>query len=104
MLFADDQIIAAEGDLLDGKVILQMAQFDMNDRGDLAFYVEFEDFSRVIVRANHLQIPEPDAIVLAAMALIALFSVQRRSPRATRLRVPSGGAMAILIQCEGDPS
>lgn len=87
VLFADDQIIAAEGDLLDGKVIEQLGRLDINDGGDVAFYVDFEDFSRVIVRANHVQIPEPGGIVLAAMALIAFFQiVRRRSARAIRLR------------------
>ena len=86
-LFADDQLIAAEGRLLDGKVIKQLSKFDINDRGDLAFHVEFEDSSRVIVRANHVQIPEPSSLALAAMALIALLRIaQRRAVLAARQR------------------
>ena len=81
-LFADDQLIAAEGRLLDGKVIKQLSQFDINDRGDLAFHVEFEDSSRVIVRANHVQIPEPDALMLAAMG--ALFLLAKRGMHDSR--------------------
>ncbi|MCH8046871.1 MAG: hypothetical protein IID44_24475 [Planctomycetes bacterium] len=86
-LFADDQLIAAEGRLLDGKVIKQLSQFDINDRGDLAFHVEFEDSSRVIVRANHVQIPEPDALMLAAWG--ALFLLAKRGIHDSRRECPT---------------
>ncbi|MCH8045009.1 MAG: hypothetical protein IID44_14965 [Planctomycetes bacterium] len=87
VLFADDQIIAAEGDLLAGKIIEQLRGFDMNRQGDLAFFVKFEDSSKVIVLANHIQIPEPSAFVLAVTALITFFHVVgRRTPRAIRRR------------------
>ena len=79
-LFSHDQLIAAEVRLLDGKVVKRLEDFDINDRGDLAFHVEFEDSSRVIVRANHL-VPEPSTFVLALLALLSVAITFRRNRR-----------------------
>lgn len=87
VLFANDRIIASEGDLLGGKIIRRIRpNFDINDRGDVVFRAEFEDLSRVVILAR--AIPEPDGLVLAAMALIAFFCIgQRRLQRAARHHV-----------------
>ena len=84
VLFAKDRIIAAEGDLLGGKVMRRMrSRFDMNDRGDVVFRVQFEDLSRAVVIAR--AIPEPDGLMLAALAMMAFLCIgQRRLQRATR--------------------
>ena len=77
ILFVDDQIIISEGDLLDDKIIRALyTNFDMNDRGDLAFVVVFEDFSQAVVLATP-NIPEPSSFVLALLGVV--FLLTRRS-------------------------
>ena len=87
VLFADGQRILADGDMFDGKVIKRIRnQFDINDQGDVAFRAVFEEGGDAVFVARAI-IPEPDALMLAAMGLIALLYVaQRRSPRAARRR------------------
>ncbi|MCH8047895.1 MAG: hypothetical protein IID44_29730 [Planctomycetes bacterium] len=87
VLFADGQRIIADGDVIDGKVIRRLrGNFDINDRGDVVFRAEFEDLSRAVILAR--AIPEPDALVLAVMAMIALLCIAprrlRRAPGAPR--------------------
>ena len=78
ILFVDDQIIISEGDLLDDKIIRALyTNFDMNDRGDLAFVVVFEDFSQAVVLATP-NIPEPSSFVLAVMSVCALLVRRQR--------------------------
>ena len=92
MLFANGQRILAEGDIFDGKVIKRIRnQFDINDHGDVAFRAVFEEGGEAVFVARPI-IPEPDALMLAAMGLIALLHVaQRRSPRAARRRAARPG-------------
>ncbi len=78
ILFVDDEIIISEGDLLDDRIIRALyTNFDMNDRGDLAFVVVFEDFSQAVVLAMPT-IPEPSSLVLAAMGVCALLVRRQR--------------------------
>jgi hypothetical protein len=73
-LFAGGQRIATEGDVLNGKIISSFDPvFDMNDRGDVAFRVEFADGSRAVLLAT---VPEPSTCKLALTAAFALVIVR----------------------------
>ncbi|MCH8047897.1 MAG: PEP-CTERM sorting domain-containing protein [Planctomycetes bacterium] len=87
ILFADGERIIADGDVIDGKVIRRLrTNFDINDHGDVVFRAEFEDLSRAVILAR--AIPEPDSLMLAALALIAFLCIgQRRLQRAARHHV-----------------
>ena len=66
VLYAGGQVILSEGDVLDGKVITRLyPNFDMNDRGDVAFRVQFggQEGPRGIILAT---VPEPTTGVLLA--------------------------------------
>jgi len=79
VLYVDGEVILSEGDILDGKLITRIYQnFDMNDRGDIAFRVEFEgeERPRAIVLAT---VPEPAGLALLTIAcLIAIGLLRRR--------------------------
>ncbi|MCH8047896.1 MAG: hypothetical protein IID44_29735 [Planctomycetes bacterium] len=87
ILFGDGKRVVAEGDVIDDKVIRRLRiNFDISDRGDVAFRAQFEDLSRAVIVAR--AIPEPDAIMLATIALIAFVCIrQRRLRRAARHHV-----------------
>ena len=84
VLFADGERIVAEGDVVNGKVIRRLrVNFDINDGGDVVFRAQFEDLSRAVILAR--AIPEPDGLMLAALALMAFLCIgQRRLQRAAR--------------------
>ena len=94
VLFADGQRILAEGDMFDGKVIRRIRnQFDINDHGDVAFRAVFEEGGEAVFVARPI-IPEPDALMLAAMGLIALPSwtkeiTVRKARLTNRFTLPS---------------
>ncbi|MCH8047955.1 MAG: hypothetical protein IID44_30030 [Planctomycetes bacterium] len=73
ILFASGQLVVSEQDVLDGKIIrFVYPNFDMNDRGDVAFRVVFEDFSQAVVVAT--PIPEPSSAALAALGVLFLLA------------------------------
>ena len=87
MLFANGQRILAEGDIFDGKVIKRIRnQFDINDHGDVAFRAVFEEGGEAVFVARPI-IPEPDALMLAAMG--ALFLLAKRGIHDSRRECPT---------------
>ena len=81
MLFALNTVVITEGDVLDGKVVQQLyPAFDMNEHGDLAFRVIFEDGSQAVVLAPS-NIPEPSSFVLAVLGVCALLARPHRRSR-----------------------
>ena len=76
ILFVDGAVVISEGDILDDKVIRTLHPlFDMNDRGDLAIRVKFEDLSQAVVLAT--PIPEPSSLVLAMLGICGLLARPR---------------------------
>jgi hypothetical protein len=70
VLFAGGKRIIAEGDVFDAHIVTEIfPNFDMNDRGDIAFRVEFEDGSRAVIAAS---VPEPQNIVMVALVLVTM--------------------------------
>jgi len=81
MLFALNTVVITEGDVLDGKVVQQLyPAFGMNEHGDLAFRVIFEDGSQAVVLATS-NIPEPSSFVLAVLGVCALLARPHRRSR-----------------------
>ncbi|MCH8047972.1 MAG: hypothetical protein IID44_30115 [Planctomycetes bacterium] len=80
MLFALNTVVISEGDILDGKVVQVLwPAFDMNEHGDLAFRVRFEDRSEAVVLATSNN-PEPNSFLLAVLGVCTLLArPQRRS-------------------------
>ncbi|MCH8045010.1 MAG: PEP-CTERM sorting domain-containing protein [Planctomycetes bacterium] len=77
-LAVSDAVLISEGDIFDDKVVRDVYRnFDMNEHGDIAFRVVFEDFSQAVVLAT-LNIPEPSSLVLAAMGACALLVRRQR--------------------------
>ena len=76
-LVVSDAILISEGDIFEDKVVSAVyPNFDMNEHGDIAFRVVFEDGSQAVVLATPT-IPEPSSLVLAAMGVV--FLLTRRS-------------------------
>ena len=81
MLFALNTVVISEGDLLGGKVVQELyPAFDMNEHGDLAFRVIFEDRSSAVVLATS-NIPEPSSFVLAMLGICTLLARPRGRSR-----------------------
>ena len=76
-LFASGQVVVAEGDLLDDKIITRLGRFDINDHGDVVFEVIFEDYSKAVVVGTP-NIPEPSAAALAALGVLFLLAARRK--------------------------
>ncbi|MCH8046872.1 MAG: hypothetical protein IID44_24480 [Planctomycetes bacterium] len=76
-LSAAGEVVVAEGDVLDGKVVRFVSRrFDMNDRGDVVFEVVFEDYSKAVGVATF--IPEPSTAALAATGVLFLLAARRK--------------------------
>ena len=68
-LVVGDTLIASEGDMIGGKRVVRLKpNFDMNDLGQVAFRVRYEDETEAVVLATRI-VPEPSGILLAATAL-----------------------------------
>jgi hypothetical protein len=78
-LFAGGRIVASEGDSIGGIVITKIfPNFDMNDRGDIAFRVEFDNGARAVLLAV---VPEPSTLVLILISVAAASIVWRSRRR-----------------------
>jgi hypothetical protein len=87
-LFAAGRQVAEVGDILNGKAIASFDPvFDLNDRGDVAFRVEFQDGSRAVVLAT---IPEPSSFPLALALIVVGMPFLRRNGR-TACHQPTRG-------------
>jgi hypothetical protein len=76
-LFAGGQLVVTEGDFVDGKTIARMyPNFDMNDRGDIAFRVEFDDGSRALLLAT---VSEPSSIALGVAGIAVVIVLRLRT-------------------------
>ena len=76
-LFAAGEVVVAEGDFLDDKMITRLGRLDINDHGDVAFEVVFEDFSKAVVVGTP-NIPEPSTAALAAIGVLLLLAARRK--------------------------
>jgi hypothetical protein len=84
-LFSAGRLVVAEGDAFHGKVVTELfPNFDMNDRGDIAFRVEFDDGSRAVLLAT---IPEPSGAALVTLGMIAAMATTLWSTRALNAAV-----------------
>jgi hypothetical protein len=83
-IFSGDTLIVRDGDVLDGKVVAQVkANFDMNDRGDVAFRVRFTDETEAVVLATRI-VPEPRGELLLAAAITSALAAHSRARRRKR--------------------
>ncbi|MCH8047954.1 MAG: hypothetical protein IID44_30025 [Planctomycetes bacterium] len=79
-IFASDEVVISEGDVFDDKIIrFVYPNFDINDHGDVAFRVVFEDFSQAVIVAT--PIPEPSSFLLAMLAIGVLLGRSHRQSR-----------------------
>jgi hypothetical protein len=87
-LFTQDRLITQIGDVIDGRTLTDIAWFEINDLGHVAFSAKFSDGTSGIV----LAVPEPSAAVLLLVgASVVALRAAARSRRVGRAeRVPPG--------------
>jgi hypothetical protein len=69
-LFAHGRVVLSEGDAIRGRLVSEIfPNFGMNNHGDIAFRVEFEDGSRGVVLAT---IPEPSSVLILIVTTSAI--------------------------------
>lgn len=83
-LVAGDSLIASEGDVIGGKAVIQIKpNFDMNDLGQVAFRVRYEDETEAVVLATRM-VPEPSGIHVASLAVFSVLALRRCARRNKR--------------------